>query len=261
MARKAPPHFRRLTEVALVIVVGLTGVGKSTILNLMPNFGLTFTLLPNRRKITDAIIITSLQRESGQTTRPLVDRVERFEATARYRARYPGGMAYALSRLAVDPAKAASLLIFDGLRGLNEVQHAANYFSRARFVVLHAPDMVRLNRLLKRGDDFDTTTIHTSLLGKNLMAALMSVPNIEAVFNEEELRQIAKTARAAGLSTDTVVEKAAIIVEERRNYDPDTARVHLIHTLPPERVLVIDTTADSAAAVARQAAEWLGAGS
>src|SRR6266403_461146 len=124
---ETPPQFRPLTDFLLVILVGLPGVGKSTVIASLQE-RLDFTLLPNRRKITDEIMIMSLQQEDGYPPTPVTDRVKRFEYTARYRARYPGGMAHALSRLAVDPAGAGSLLLFDGLRGLNEVQHAANYF-------------------------------------------------------------------------------------------------------------------------------------
>ncbi len=257
---KAPPRFRRLTEFALVIVVGLTGVGKSTVLELLPEAGLTFTLLPDRREITNKIIAW-FQREAGQTPNLVTDRVERFEYTARYRAKYPGGIAHALSRLAIDPATAAPPLIFDGLRGLDEVQHAVTYFPEARFIVLDAPDMVRLKRLLKRGDVSDTTIIQTSLVGHNLIAALMNIPDIRAVFNEEQLRQIAKMARAARISTDTVVKNTTIIVEERRNYDSSTARVHLTHTLPPKQVLVFDTTSQSPDVVAQRIVDWLVTGS
>ncbi len=257
MVKKAPSNFRSLTKLALVIMVGLTGVGKSTILKLLQKNGLIFTLLPDRRTIINASIISSLQREAGQTPHLLTDQMERFKYTARYRAKYPGGIAHALGQLAVDPAKASSLLIFDGLRGLNEVQYATAYFPKARFVVLDAPDIVRLERLLKRGHVFDAKTIHTSLLGKNLMAALMSTPNIEAIFNEEELRQIAGIARAARLSTDTVLKTVTIIVEERHNYDPYAARARLTQKLSPKQLLVIDTAVHSPEVAAQRMAEWL----
>ncbi len=52
---------------------------------------------------------------------PVLDRVERFRLTARYRERHPGGMAHALSRLRVDPAALGGHLIFDGLRGVDEI--------------------------------------------------------------------------------------------------------------------------------------------
>jgi guanylate kinase len=257
MVKKAPPEFQPLTKSNLTILVGLTGVGKTTVLKLLQQRERDFTLLPNRREITDAIIIPTLQREAGETVQPVNDRVQRFQYTARYRAKYPGGMAYALSQLAVAPEKTSVPLIFDGLRGLNEVQHAVTYFPAARFVVLDAPDMVRLNRLLKRDDSFDKTKIQTSLLGKNILAALMGIPDIEAVFNEEELQQIARAARMADIPIDSVVQTARIIVEERRNYDSRAARVHLVRSLSTDQVLVIDTADQTVEAVAQQMADWL----
>jgi hypothetical protein len=230
-------------------------------LELLPQNGVNFTLLPNRREITDEIIITSLQAEAGEPLRPVSDRVERFEYTARYRAKFPGGMAHALSRLAINTRHTQPLLIFDGLRGLNEVQHAVTYFPEARFVVLDAPDTIRLNRLLKRGDAFDITdsvALQGSLASQNLTAALLAVPNVEAVFSEEQLQQIAKGARLAQIPVDEVVQKISIIVKERRNYDSSTARVYLTHTLPPSKVLVVDTAAHSPHAVAERVSTWLG---
>ncbi len=262
-AEPIPLGFQALTELPLVILVGLTGVGKSTVLELLPQNGLNFTLLPNRREITDEIIITSLQAEAGEPLRPITDRVERFEYTARYRAKFPGGMTHALSRLAVHSDHTQPLFIFDGLRGLNEVQHAVTYFPEARFVVLDAPDTIRLNRLLKRGDAFDMTdsvALQSSLTSQNLTAALLAVPNIEAVFSEEQLQQIAKGARLAQIPVDEVVQKITIIVKERRNYDSNTARVYLTHSLPPTKVLVVDTAMHSPHTVAERVAAWLGVG-
>jgi dephospho-CoA kinase len=251
-----PPAFRPLTDLPLIILVGLTGVGKSTVISLLRS-ELDFTLLPDRRKITDDLIIMSLQEEDGYVPAPVTDRVKRFEYTARYRAKHPGGMAHALSRLAIDPARAASLILFDGLRGLNEVQYATGYFPQARFIVLDAPDIVRLGRLLKRADTFDTTKLSTSLQGQNIVKALSAIANIEAVFTEEQLRQIGSMAYYNDLSIEDVVKKASIIVEERRNYDSSTARVYLASVLPPKQVLVIDTAAHSPEAVAGQIKEWL----
>lgn len=257
MVKKAPSNFRPLTELRLVIIVGLTGVGKTTVLKLLRQSGLSFTLLPNRREITNEIIIASLQKEDGEAPQIISDRLKRFEYTARYRTKHPGGMAHALGQLAIDPAKADGLLIFDGLRGLNEVQHALTYFPKVRFVVLDAPDLVRLTRILKRGDIFDSAIIRTSLVNQNLMASLLAIPDIGAVFSKEELRQIATAARAADISVDTVIEKATIIVEERRNYDSRAARIHLTRALPSSQVLVMDTATQPAEAVAQQMKGWL----
>src|SRR4030081_2034453 len=136
----------------------------------------------------------SLQHEDGYPPTPVTDRVKRFEYTARYRARYPGGMAHALSRLAVDPAGAGSLLLFDGLRGLNEVQHAATYFPQGHFIVLDAPDTVRLARLLKRADTFDSIRLPASTEGQMMLTALISIPDIGTVFSAEQLRKISQAA-------------------------------------------------------------------
>ena len=251
------PNGQPLTELPLVIIVGLTGVGKSTVITLLAETNLKCALLPNRRKLTDEIIITALQRAAGQPPHSITDRVERFNYTARYRAIHPGGMAHALSRLAVDPVNAASLLIFDGLRGLDEVKHATLYFPQARFVVLEAADMIRLNRLFNRGDTFDTTTVQSGSIHDHINTALMKVPGLEAIFNKAQVRQLAASAEASRLSIAELLQKVSIIVEERRNYDPDAARQHLLDTLPAGRVLVVDTAAYPAQAVANQVADWL----
>ena len=254
---KIPADFQPLTEFPLVIIIGLTGVGKSTAIELLDQQGIHFTLLPNRRDLADQIIISSLQREDGQPIEPVQDRVKRFEYTARYRAKFPGGMAHALSQLLINPQKTRSLLLFDGLRGLSEVQHASAYFPQARFIVLDAPDIVRLTRLLKRGDAFDNTKIETGWVNQNLIASFMGISDIEAVFDEEQLRQIARTARAADLSNDDVIKKVTIIVEERRNYDPDTARVFLNRNRSSHPVLVVDTASHTVIEVAQIIADWL----
>ena len=59
---EVPLRFLPLTEFLLVILVGLTGVGKSTVIASL-RAKLSFTLLPNRREITDEVIIRSPQQE------------------------------------------------------------------------------------------------------------------------------------------------------------------------------------------------------
>jgi dephospho-CoA kinase len=252
-----PRHYESLTSLPIMIIVGLTGVGKTTALTQLAHYGAGFTLLPNRRKITDEVIIGSLQREAGLPPAPVTDRVARFEYTARYRAKYPGGMAFALSRLAINSAKVTQPLIFDGLRGLEEVQQAAYLFPLSRFVVLDAPDAMRLTRLLNRGDAFDSAAVAVNQDHQDFASALAAIANIETVFNQSQLEQIARFAQTAQLTVEEVAKKVAIIVEERRNYDSNMARIYLSHTMPPNRVLVIDTAYHWANAVARRMAHWL----
>ncbi|GAB4441215.1 MAG: ATPase [Anaerolineae bacterium] len=251
-----PAPFQPITALPLVILVGLTGVGKSTVVDALQR-RLDFRLLPNRRDLTDAIIISAEQSAAGEAPQPVTDRLKRFDYTARYRARHPGGMSHALSRLAVNPQGGPPRLLFDGLRGLNEVQHAAAHFPQARFVVLDAPDMVRLTRLLGRGDAFDQVALQGAPPADDAVAALRAIKDIEAVFSEADIRQIAGAARAAGWSAADVTKKTAIIVEERRNYDPALARIHLQQSVPPERLLVVNTEQHPAAEVAALVRGWL----
>jgi hypothetical protein len=251
------PPGQLLTELPLVILVGLTGAGKSTSLTYLASMGVNFSLLPNRRAMTDEMIISALQREAGELPQPVTDRLARFAYTARYRTKYPGGLAYALSQLAVDPTEIAFPLIFDGLRGLEEVQQASHYFPQGRFVLLDAPDTVRLSRLLQRGDAFDAVEIALTSNNKKLIAALQNIPGIDTTFKPEQLGQIAHLTQAAQLAPAEVIKKVSIIVEERRNYDSQAARAYLLDSLPSNRILVVDTEAHRPEVVAAQIAAWL----
>lgn len=249
----ALPPWQALSRLPLLILVGLTGVGKSTVTEALAE-RLDFVLLPNRRQITDTVIITSLQQADGEPVQPVADRLKRLEYTARYRRQYSGGMAYALSRFAVELAQAHLPLVFDGIRGLDEVQGAIEYFPQARFLVLDAPDLVRLSRLLNRGDSFDQVSFATGP-DRSLIEALHSIPNLELVFSQTDLAQISRSL--TDLPVDEVVAKAALIVKERHNYDSQAAKAFLLDHLPAERVLVVDTSSAGPSDLAGQIVDWL----
>lgn len=249
-----PEGFLPLTHLPVIIMVGLTGVGKSTVIDLLGK-EVAFTLLPNRRALTDEIIIASRQKEAGEPVQRVTDRIKRFEYTARYREKNPGGMAQALGQVVVKTAQENEPFIFDGLRGLNEVQHGSSYFPHSRFIVLEAPDVVRLNRLLNRGDQFDVVEGRSEAVDQSLREALRSIPEIEAVFAPQQLSQIAQIT--ADYTTEEILKKVAIIVEERRNYEPEISRDYLIQTLPPRRVLSIDTTTTTPQGAVERIRAWL----
>jgi len=249
------PYFDPLTDLPLIIIVGLTGVGKTTALTQLDKLGVEFTLLPNRRVLADEVIISSLQKEAGETPHPVTDRVKRFDYTARYRAKYPGGMAFALSRLALNPLKTSGWLVFDGLRGLEEVQQATWLFKQIRFVLLDAPDTVRLTRLLQRHDAFDRTEAAPSALNADLTAALYDIPHIKSVFTTRQIQQIGLLGHT--VSPADIIKKVKIIVQERQNYNSNTARIYLTNTLPSRRLLVVNTADQPAGAVAKKIAGWL----
>ncbi|NJK44911.1 MAG: ATPase [Pleurocapsa sp. SU_196_0] len=222
----------------------------------MREAGLTFSLLPDRREVTDAVIF------AGES---ITDRETRFSRTAAFRDANPGGMAQALERLSLHPASYPEPVLFDGLRGLNEVRHAALAFPKARFVTLDAPDTVRVQRLLGRGDAFDRVGSHRSQVtgqeqprtssleprDSQRLEALQSVEGIEGVFSRDEIVGLSQLEEDLG----EVVGKVRIVVTERRHYDPRAANAFL-RTLNGNRVLSVDTTLESPDDVAGRILKW-----
>lgn len=226
----------------LLILVGLTGTGKTTTVNALRDAGLDFTLLPNRRMLTDELIIKHVQEVDNKPIEPITDRAERFAYTRRYRELFPGGMARALElsivngQLSIVNEEREPLLIFDGLRGENEVTHAVDLLPQARFLFLHASDGVRVRRLLMRGDVFDkvgngdggveTAVLHT------LADGILTDSELQSFLDEVETGEI----RAADLHA-----KLTIVRTERQNYDPDKT-LNALQTLASERLIFADTT-------------------
>ena len=242
---------RRLSELPLTVLVGVTGVGKSTALAALA--GRAGRVLPDRREVTDAVIVGPL---AGQ---PVRDREERFRLTAQYRRAHPGGMAQALGSLLADTDYWGAAPVFDGLRGLDEVQYAAEHFPLWRFVALEAPDRVRVQRLLGRADAFDRVgRAEGSGEGSgeiaDLQAALARIPGVSNVFPAAELGELARLGEGGHAPAD-ILAKVRIVVDERRNYDPHAAEAYL-RTLPPHRALILDTVALSPAQVAAAVQEW-----
>jgi len=258
-----PSGWQSIQTVPLLILVGVTGVGKSTTLERLQKSKRAFTLLPDRRELTDQLIIGYLQQLDGLPIQPVTDRRERFAHTRRYHQLFPGGMSHALSQLLVDPAQHPGWLVFDGLRGAAEVAHAAQVLPQARFVVLDAPDLVRVQRLLGRSDSFDritsATPIENAAAAQHTLAAI-GVPDGDTLFTPTEVQtllQLVMPPQGTGtIEPETLRAKLQIVIEERRNYDPQAARVYLTQQAP-ERTLVIDTTAVAAAKAAQQIVDWV----
>ena len=247
----------------LLILVGVTGVGKSTTLDYLQQSALRFSLLPDRRELTDRLIIGYLQTLDGLPVQPVKDRRDRFAYTRRYHQLFPGGMSHALSELVVDTTAHSEWLCFDGLRGEGEVAHAARVLPQARFVVLDAPDLVRVQRLLGRSDRFDQISsngaINPSATGQNSLAAV-GVADGDKLFTPDEVQALLQSAAppvgAGSIAVEELRAKLQIVVEERRNYDPQAAIAYLKAHVP-DRMLLIDTTQVAAAAAAQQVVDWL----
>ncbi len=242
------PRERALAALPLTVLVGVTGVGKSTALAALTGADAGMRVLPDRREVTDAVMI--LPATGGV---PVRDREARFRLTAAYRQSHPGGMAQALGSLIADVNHWGEAPVFDGLRGLEEVGYAAQAFPAWRFVALGAPDVVRVRRLLGRADTFDQVGAGG---GGALREELAALTGVDAVFSPAELDDLAALAQA-GFAPADVLAKVKIVVSERRNYDPAAAEAFL-RTLPPARALVLDTVALDPAGVAAAVRAWVG---
>ena len=212
----------------LLILVGLTGVGKSTLVE-----ALGLPRLPDRRELVDLYVLPRYG------AKPPIPREERFRLTRRFREEFPGGVAEVLARGYVPPAP---LLLFDGLRGEEEVAYALKHLPKALFVVLHAREITRLKRLLARQDAFDRVALSPLEVEKLQELA-------QGVLAPEELEEALTLAPA-----EEVLAKLKIVAEEKRNYDPE-GPLRLLGDHPG--ALVLDTEALDPLAEARAVRAFL----
>jgi hypothetical protein len=229
LSETRPRGWKAVADTRLLVVIGLTGTGKSTAMTALRTTGEPFSLLPNRREITDRAIIPLYCND------PVSDRVRRFELTRRFAKVNPGGMAHILERLSVDPSELPHPLVFDGLRGADEAAHAAAALPRARFLILTAPDFVRLTRLVLRTDAFDQTSAVTA-------GAAGIVLSEADILTPVERFQLEGWMRLGALDPVDVRAKLDIVTAERRNYDADLS-IKVLMEVAPERTFVIDTSA------------------
>jgi hypothetical protein len=250
MAQKtvAPVADISIVDLPLLVLVGVTGVGKSTTLQALTEIGHPFALLPDRRALTDDLIIAALQREDGLPPQPVTDRVQRFDYTRRYRERYPGGMAHALTQLRADERMTDEPLCFDGLRGAEEVRYAAAHLPLARFLVLDAPDRLRVERLLGRADSFDRVE---SKDNSPPTGGRLDLPGVHEILSAEDQHALLALVERGEVTAEDLHAKLTIVIAERRNYDPAAAIAEL-QRAAPARTLVVNTAVHRPAQVARQ---------
>ena len=267
---RPPPGWVAIVDMPVLILVGLTGVGKSTTVDALRSHWGEISLLPNRRKIADLLVIPTVQGWDGDPPAAVTDRRRRFDYTGRYRQRYPGGLAHAFSRLVLQRRPAGpgrgALTVFDGLRGADEVTFAAQSLPLARFAVLNAPDVVRVERLLQRQDAFDQVSANA---GGQRPGPSDGTPNAtrhsssdsdggfrwkevaegRELFTHEEQAYLAALVSRGEVDGAELAAKIAIVAAERRNYDSHAA-VEILRAAALERTVVVDTTAHAPAEVA-----------
>ena len=252
----APAGWRPLSEAPLLILVGLTGVGKSSTLRELEKIvGWQGRVLPERRALTDLLIIPQVQEEYQLPTGAVRDRAERFKLTRLYRQRYPGGMAHALSRLWLAP-QINGWLVFDGLRGSNEVLWAATELPDVRFAYLDAPDYVRVKRLITRNDRFDQ-------ISRDVAARPEKRPDQinfpSGIFTAGEQAHLIHLVEQGEVNRSELLSKIEIVKKESENYDA-TATSAALREAAPARTLFIDTTSYTPAQAAKRLATWLNPG-
>jgi hypothetical protein len=197
-----------------------------------------------------------MQAADGVPVAPVMDRGQRFAYTRRYREQYPGGMAHALTQLWVSGDAPANLLLFDGLRGANEVAHAAATLPLARFVMLDAPDIVRLQRLLGRGDAFDRIHVTAQRSDDATTFVELDVPAAGGIFGPQEEATILGWLQRGEVTADALRAKLQIVIEERQSYDP-VATIAALRQHASDATLYIDTVRHAPTAVASQVLTWL----
>ena len=222
------PH---LESTDIVFIIGLTGVGKSSSLAALAQSGADFHLLPNRRQLTDDIIIPAMLSYLGKPIKPVLDRVMRFELTRLYKEQHPGGMAEVVASYLRQHHIPSDVLVFDNLRGQNELAYAAQAFPKARFVMFDAAEDIRLQRILGREAVFDQTTSFQ-------LSSLSQLPDIPNTSPEE----IAKALK--------------IIESEKQNYNVEETRDFIFEAIAPERRLYINTGDKPLEQVVRKLSLW-----
>ena len=267
---RPPPGWVAIVDMPVLILVGVTGVGKSTTVDALRSHWGEISLLPNRRKIADLLVIPTVQSWDGDPPAAVTDRRRRFDYTGRYRQRYPGGLAHAFSRLVLQRRPAGpgrgALTVFDGLRGADEVTFAAQSLPLARFAVLNAPDVVRVERLLQRQDAFDQVSANaggqrpgpsdgTPDATRHCSSASdggfrwEEVAEGQDLFTREEQDHLAALVSRGEVDGAELAAKIAIVAAERRNYDPHAA-VEILRAAALDRTVVVDTTTHAPAEVA-----------
>ena len=274
---RPPAGWVAIVDMPVLILVGVTGVGKSTAVDALRARWGEISLLPNRRKIADLLVIPTVQGWDGDPPTTVTDRRRRFDYTGRYRQRHPGGLAHAFSRLVLQRRPAVpgrgAVTIFDGLRGADEVSFAAQSLPLARFAVLNAPDVVRVERLLQRQDAFDQVS-ENSGGQRPVPSGQRPVPSDDTpdatrhcssasdggfrweevaegqdLFTREEQDHLAALVSRGEVDGAELAAKIAIVAAERRNYDPHAA-VEILRAAALDRTVVVDTTTHSPTEVA-----------
>lgn len=232
------PEFVPLSQVAVCMVVGLTGTGKTTTLaalaDLQHSGGTRYCDdIPERRELADLVIIPAAQVAAGEPVQPVRDREQRFELTRRFAQQVDSGGSAAAYGWLHYRWDGHTPLLSDGLRGPGEIAYALAHYPRWKICELWVDPVVRLRRLSHREDRFDF------LANTQAVADLSFLP-------EERRLEVQQLLEEGEITAKAVVTARA----EARNYGGDP--YDATNQTPHYRCLRIDDLAP--AAVAQQIA-------
>lgn len=223
----------KLKESKFYILIGQTGVGKTTAIENFKQLNQNFYELPGRRELTSKYMIPLVQGILQEKLELISDRAERFRLTAEYRRLHSGGMAELLSTLDFD-LPSDQIILFDGLRGENELEFAIENLQLAQFIVLDASYGVRLRRLSSRADNFDQVDI---LDGK---VDLSELDGISDFLSENEIVIFEQKISSGEIAKTDFLKAFEIIKNESDNYNPK-ATIEMLRSQAHDRMIVIDT--------------------
>lgn len=237
-------------------------MGKSTTLDLLladeyfQGCGICPFGLPDRRELTERLIIAEVQRELGEPIRKL-KRLERVSYIKQFKEQRPAGLAYAMSQLALNVQEMQNsetlFLVFDGLRGEEEVKFTLSKMPMARLVMFYTSDVVRLQRLLNRNDDYD------NIQGEETRAEIPLAGELKGFgfLNSGEINTLLELVASGKIIGEELLNKLTLLEAEYSMYDVHSTR-QILQDLGGERVIEVDTTMEKPDQIARkiqQAAE------
>lgn len=224
-----------LKNIPIIIIIGVTGTGKSTTLELLTKqFKNKMRILPERRILTDEYIIRPMMLKSGLKHKTL-PRSKRYPYLKSYREKHPEGVAYVLSNLYLKKniCKDNTLFIFDGLRGKIEIEYALKTFQNCSFIVFKASKSTRFFRLLSRNDSHDKSIDRNINNNKNIIKNL-------SWLNKKEQLFLSKGLQNETFNLKDISYKIDILTKEDNLYSPEETIIYL-ENLNKNNINIIDT--------------------
>ncbi len=245
-----PEGWRAITAFPLLILVGGSGVGKSVAIQQLTQrwHPEALYVLPNRRELTDRLVVAPLQRADGAEVKAL-GRMEKLAYIRRFRQLHPPGLAYPFAHLWVDGRllDGRGLLVFDGLRGEEEVRFAAAALPQARFAAFDAPVFVRLCRLINRNDAYDSVSgsparplLNNGLQNGTNLCQRLGVPEACGMFSPDEEEALHGLLASGEVAEKDLRDRLKVLAGEYGLYDVEAA-IRILNDLAPERTVTIDT--------------------